>query len=164
MQKLSEYAKQVIEETISYLIEILDKEKHLPYKSDKIYGHTLWRFYDPWKQEHLLKLKKGILNFGIGVYYEIEFGVNMDGVPSFDIPEMNDPRVYNTHIKIISDEIINKRNDINVYRFPPVEDDPVRKRLFLSAMNKYLDKNVWEVFDNLKDSMKNSLWIKRKTA
>ena len=160
--KLSKFAKLIEEKTYLFIELNINKEKYYPYKELHPYGGSLWVFKDAWNLENAVRIIKGAVNYNVGEYYEINAGRFSDNTIVYDNPSLYDDKLFNTYIKIVCDEIINKKSDARMYRLAPIEDDSRRKRLFLIAINKYISGNDWKVFENKKDPVRNAIWIRRK--
>lgn len=85
-----------------------------------------------------LNITKGKLN---NEFIEIKlYWIDNDGKPRMDTPEEVAPKTMNTHMF----NIINKFLP-NYDQFLIRPNDNIRFRLFQLLLNKYLDKNEWEV-------------------
>jgi len=66
---------------------------------------------------------------------------------SYDKPPYSDDKVFNTHLHIFFNEILKYYGQYNLsYIFKPT--DNVRYVLYRMAMNKYLDKNKYEMIED----------------
>lgn len=127
-------------------------------------GKYIFYFVDRYNNKHGIRaMFQPIHKFGHEEgYYEIKFGVIVDDKKwIYDEPTEHDERVFNTHVHIALKEIIEKLDEIDEWRLPPVQNDIRRYRLFRIALNKYIDKSKWNIINNPKDS-ENVIWLKRK--
>jgi hypothetical protein len=160
---MSDLWNDVLNEMALYMELHINKDNSYEYQSVHPYRNTYWKFVDRYNIAHGIRLMVNAMpKFGIKKFGEIKIGlIDNDGDLVFEMPEHYDEKSFNTHIKITLDEIILKHEELNYYRLPPIDEDPRRSRLYNIAIKKYLP-NVWEVFDNDEESVKNTIWIKRK--
>lgn len=124
---------------------------------------TYWKFTDKYSAIHGIRLLVNINQFGVKKFGEIKFGeIDADGDLQFNIPQHYDEKAFNTHVKIAYEEIILKHDELDYYRLSPIDEDPARARLYGIAIKKYLNLDEWELFNNDKETIKNTIWIKRK--
>ena len=155
--------EEVLHDMYLYMELNINKEKSYEYHPVHPYEKTYWQFTDRYKTINGTRLLIEINRFGIKKFGEIKFGeVDGDGDMSFDTPTHYDEKTFNTHIKIILEEIILKHIELDYYRMSPIDEDPRRSRLYSIAINKYLNLNEWEIFNNDKETVKNTIWIRRK--
>ena len=128
-------------------------------------GSAVWTFVDRYERKHLIRaIYEPVRLFGHeDGYYEIKFGVYIGNKLNYNEPTEHDERVFNTHVHIALKEIIEKLDEVNEWRLPPVQNDARRHRLFRIALNKYIDKSIWEITTNPKDDL-NVIWLKRKAS
>jgi hypothetical protein len=158
MKKLKDI---LLDESYRLMEEMVDINNIYPYESG---GKYIFHFIDRYNNKHGIRaLFQPIRKFGHEEgYYEIKFGVIIDDKKwIYDEPTEHDEKVFNTHVHISLKEIIEKLDEVNEWRLPPVQNDIRRYRLFRIALNKYIDKSKWNIINNPKDS-ENVIWLKSK--
>jgi hypothetical protein len=155
----------VLSEMYLYMELHINKDNSYEYQSVPPYKDTYWKFIDRYGTSNGIRLLIETNRYGIKKFGEIKFGeIDSTGDISFDIPLHYDEKTFNTHVKITLTEIILKHKELDYYRLPPIDEDPRRSRLYSMAITKYLNPNEWEVFNNEKETIKNTIWIKRKQS
>ena len=154
---------EVLNEMYLYMELHINKDNSYEYDSVPPYRNTYWKFTDRHGTENGIRLLIELNRYGMEKFGEIKFGeVDLTGDLSFDVPLHYDEKTFNTYVKITLNEIIFKHKELNYYRLPPIDEDPRRARLYSIAIKKYLNPDEWEIFDNDKEIIKNTIWIKRK--
>jgi len=96
--------------------------------------------------QNRLNITKGKLNkdaIEIKLYW-----VDNDGKIRMDNPDGISPKTMNTHLNNILNKFLPKYN-----KFLIRPNDPIRYRLFQLLLNKYIDKNQWNITFNPDDSI-----------
>ena len=154
---------KVLSEMYLYMELHINKDKSYEYQPIPPYTNTYWKFVDKYGTINGTRLLVETNRYGLKMFGEIKFGeIDSDGDLSFEIPLHYDEKTFNTHIKIVYEEIIQKHTELDYYRLPPIDEDLRRARLYSIAITKYLDKNKWEIFNNTKETIRNTIWIRRK--
>jgi len=156
--------EEVVSEMYLYMEIAVNKENSYPYETVPPLRQSFWKFTNRYNQENGIRIIPRVNQYGIDSFYEIKLGPIQDKVIQYDEPVDHDEKTFNTFVKISADEIVGKHPEINCYRFEPLQDDPRRARLYSIALTKYLNKNEWEVFKNEKETLKNTIWIRRKLS
>ena len=154
---------KVLSEMYLYMELHINKDNSYEYHFVHPYKDSYWQFVDRYKATHGIRLLINVNRFGVEKFGEIKLGLIDDvGDLVFEVPQHYDEKSFNTHVKIAVEEIIAKHTELDYYRMPPIDEDPRRARLYKIAISKYL-KDTWEVFENNKENVKNTIWIKRKS-
>lgn len=154
---------KVLSEMYLYMELHINKDNSYEYHAVHPYEETYWQFTDRYSEKNGVRLIVKLQSFGVNKFGEIKIGrIDKEGDISYDVPVQYDEKTFNTHVKIIYEEIILKHTELDYYRLPSIDEDPRRARLYGMAITKYLDKNEWEIFNNDEETVKNTTWIRRK--
>ena len=111
--------ESVLNEMYLYMELNLNKDNSYEYSLVKPFNNY-WKFIDRYNIEHCIRLMVNVNQRGLDKFGEIKLGlVDKDGDLTYDMPEHYDERSFNTHIKIVIEEIINRHDEINYYRLSP---------------------------------------------
>ena len=155
--------EQISIETYTYLAEFrMDMSNYYPYKSE---GKGYYTFFDKQGYKHFDRLVKEHERWELKIRYFDPKDLNK---PIYDRPKVYvdldyDEKVFNTHIKVIIDEIIPY---FFRHKMVPSEDkilflpalDTSRYRLYRISLNRFLDKSKYTFSDHEKE--KNTLFIR----
>lgn len=144
MIKLTEIIKHLIENDKDEFpwIELREQELlvEFNYNLDDIYSITNeLPFNIEFKDDkERLNITKGKLN---NEYIEIKlYWVDNEGKVRMDTPDGVLPKTMNTHLNNIINKFIPKYNQFIIR-----PNDDIRYRLFQILLNKYIDKNIWNI-------------------
>jgi hypothetical protein len=142
--KLASLKDQILFETYVLIGENVDLQNTYMYSN---LGKSIWTFEDREGFKHTLKLNynPGVANkeLTVKIFWE------KDGKPSYDKPPATDSKVFNTHLKILIDEILPKLPDLlkhfDIDKLTVDATDNVRFRLYSIALTSLLDKDKFEL-------------------
>lgn len=148
---------QMIFETYSLIAEMVDLNHVYEYTGSKSWYHFIARH----DVEHHIKMNYSPLDIP---EVDIKFFWMDNGKASYSIPRHNDEKVYNTHMKILVDEllpyfekVVSKYHNIDEVKF--YATDHIRYRLYRMTFNKIIDKTKYDI-QEVPD--KNTLILKLK--
>ena len=149
---------QLLNESYVLIAENVNLDHVYDYKSK---GKNWWEFKGGRDIQHEIRLvySPDLDNKELSVkFYWIK-----DNKPNYEKPPYTDERVFNTHIKILIEEILPKLSEyfrtFNIDKLTLDPTDSSRYRLYRIALNQVLDKSKYELVEN---SSNNLLYIKIK--
>lgn len=154
-------------QTYYYLVEVMDLTNIYPFKSTDKFSAE---FVDSNNITHFIRIAFQPLKLH---RFDLKFGFfDKNGKHSFERPNLHfnlspDEKVFNTHIYILlkkfldGDKFFEKIKDKSNKLYLPAIDY-ARYRLFRMALSKFLDKNRYNVYDDMEH--KNTLIIEPLTG
>lgn len=150
-------------QTYYYLVEIMDKSDSYQYESTDKFSAV---FLDDNGIKHFIRIIYQPLSIP---RYDVKIGFyDEQGKPSYERPNLHynlgpDQKIFNTHIHILLDDFFDVSDFFGEANWNmvalPATDYP-RYRLYRMALTKFLNKEKYEFFDDLKHP--NTIVIKKK--
>jgi hypothetical protein len=157
--------EQIDIQTYYYLVEVMDTKNVYTYKTtDKFFAS----FIDQNGIKHCVRIIYQPLSKTPNAYVLKFWFFDKNGKISYERPNVIfnlnvDEKIFNTHIHIVIDDFLDKffgRVSKGTKLYLPAKDY-ARYRLFRMALNKFLDKNRYNVYDDTEH--KNTLVIEPLT-
>lgn len=155
--KLLNILEQILHSTYVLIGENIDLDNTYNYE---LVAPSVWEFQDREKYYNNIKVNynPGSIDKEITVKF---YWVGEDSKPKYDVPLHTDEKIFNTYLKIFINEILPKLDEyFNHFNIDKITLDPVditRYRLFRIALNKILDKEIYELIE---EPTRNLLFIK----
>lgn len=139
MQKLAGIHENMFQESYDLIIESVNPDNHYDFKH---HNRNRWIFNDRTGVTHFTVVNKSM---DYNNACEIKFGwVDEKGIKRYDKPLIYDERIFNTHIYIIINEILESYKDLFKYIILKATDD-IRYRLYRINISKFLFKSNYDV-------------------
>ena len=134
----------ILNESFRALTEAVNPSNHYDFEKER---RNMWTFLDKSGIKHFIIFHKDLVNLSEN-RGEVKFGWVDENTqkPRYDIPPQYDERVYNTHLYVFLNEILPHFSKfINGIILKPT--DTRRYRLYRMSLNKFLDKQKYELVD-----------------